>query len=453
MASKSLIWHTFGSLAAALKEAGFDVPVGEERLAERAIADGAVLARELGHLPKMAEWKDARARDETLLSEWQVYRMVDVQPGAWSAFQFLVRERLREEGVRVCPDGTLPADLRPGRDERRGARGRSALVRRAHCRQLALFAIVPIRRPATLVHERTVDERHQPAFLDLGLAERRSERTLHDLERRTGGGEQDLVPPAGHPQGTADAASHVKGIGLPLVDPGGQCPYELLEDVRELRDARRARRSPPSPPSSRLVPHEIVTAEELVVVGDDPVVDPGHATVPDGMVVRGDRGVALRVVADVNQNLAGALGDDHGVEQCAAPVCAAPPRAAGAVCVADRVGALRDTREQRLGSQRPVHRVPPARNRDAAHVCLLDGDAGRRLLHRSRKIVREVFGFRPRPSNPSDAPVSRTDGFRARCTGSLDVYLGGRAADMTSVENAGAVVRSCPRGAGRGRDG
>jgi hypothetical protein len=106
MASKSLIWHTFGSLAAALKEAGFDVPVGEERL-ERAIADGAALARQIGHLPKMAEWKDARARDATLLSEWQVYRMVDVQPGAWSAFQYLVRERLREEGVRVGPDGTI----------------------------------------------------------------------------------------------------------------------------------------------------------------------------------------------------------------------------------------------------------------------------------------------------------------------------------------------------------
>jgi hypothetical protein len=106
MASKSLIWHTFGSLAAALKEAGFDVPVGEERL-ERAIADGAVLARELGRLPKMADWKDARRRDATLLSEWQVYRMVDVQPGAWSAFQFLVSERLREEGVGIAPDGTL----------------------------------------------------------------------------------------------------------------------------------------------------------------------------------------------------------------------------------------------------------------------------------------------------------------------------------------------------------
>jgi hypothetical protein len=108
MASKSLIWHTFGSLAAALKEAGFDVPVGEERL-ERAIADGAVLARELGHLPKMAEWKDARGRDATLLSEWQVYRLVDVNPGAWSAFQFLVSQRLREEGVEVRADGTVEA--------------------------------------------------------------------------------------------------------------------------------------------------------------------------------------------------------------------------------------------------------------------------------------------------------------------------------------------------------
>jgi len=106
MASKSLIWHTFGSLAAALKEAGFDVPVGEERL-ERSIADGAALARELGHLPKMAEWKAARKRNATLLSEWQVYRLVDVSPGAWSAFQYLVRERLRQEGVRVEPDGSL----------------------------------------------------------------------------------------------------------------------------------------------------------------------------------------------------------------------------------------------------------------------------------------------------------------------------------------------------------
>jgi hypothetical protein len=106
MASKSLIWHTFGSLTAALREAGFDVPVGEEKL-ERAVVQGAQLARALGRLPKMADWKAARERDRSLLSEWQVYRLVDIDAGPWAAFQFLVKERLREEGVEVRPDGSL----------------------------------------------------------------------------------------------------------------------------------------------------------------------------------------------------------------------------------------------------------------------------------------------------------------------------------------------------------
>lgn len=106
MASKSLIWHTFGSLTAALREAGFDVPVGEERL-ERAVTQGAELARSLGRLPKMTDWKTARQNDASLLSEWQVYRLVDIDAGPWAAFQFLVRERLREGGVDVRPDGQL----------------------------------------------------------------------------------------------------------------------------------------------------------------------------------------------------------------------------------------------------------------------------------------------------------------------------------------------------------
>ena len=106
VASKSLIWHTFGSLTAALREAGFDVPVGEERL-ERAITQGADLARQLGRLPKMADWKAARLSDPSLLSEWQVYRLVEIDTGPWAAFQFLVRERLRESGVDVRADGTL----------------------------------------------------------------------------------------------------------------------------------------------------------------------------------------------------------------------------------------------------------------------------------------------------------------------------------------------------------
>jgi hypothetical protein len=106
MPSKSLYWHTFGSLTNALREAGFDVPVGEERL-ERAIDQGAELARKLGRLPKFADWADARRTDDALMTEWQVYRMLDAKRGAWSTFQFLVRERLDEQGVRVSTDGKL----------------------------------------------------------------------------------------------------------------------------------------------------------------------------------------------------------------------------------------------------------------------------------------------------------------------------------------------------------
>jgi hypothetical protein len=106
MPSASLYTHTFGSLGNALREAGFEVLQGEERL-ERAVAQGAALAVALGRLPKMADWAEARRADSALLSEWQVYRLLDVPRGAWTAFQFLVRERLRESGVDVLPDGTL----------------------------------------------------------------------------------------------------------------------------------------------------------------------------------------------------------------------------------------------------------------------------------------------------------------------------------------------------------
>src|SRR5213078_5359608 len=57
--SKSLYWHTFGSLTNALREAGFDVPVGEERL-ERALDQAVSLSKKLGRLPKFADWTAAR---------------------------------------------------------------------------------------------------------------------------------------------------------------------------------------------------------------------------------------------------------------------------------------------------------------------------------------------------------------------------------------------------------
>ena len=105
MPSTSLYWHTFGSLATALREAGFDVAVGEERL-ERAVDAGQPRSRgSSGRLPKFGDWQAARRADATLLTEWQVYRMFEARRGAWATFQFLVRERLLEEGATVAADG------------------------------------------------------------------------------------------------------------------------------------------------------------------------------------------------------------------------------------------------------------------------------------------------------------------------------------------------------------
>jgi hypothetical protein len=109
MPSKSLYWHTFGSLGGALREAGFDVPVGEERL-ERAIEQGLRLARRLGRLPRFADWAEARRAEDEMLTEWQVYRMFESRRGAWATFQFLVRQRLVEEGTEVRSDGSLAVD-------------------------------------------------------------------------------------------------------------------------------------------------------------------------------------------------------------------------------------------------------------------------------------------------------------------------------------------------------
>ena len=109
--SKSLYWHTFGSLANALREAGFDVPMGEERL-ERALEQGEEVARRLGRLPKFADWAEARRSDESLLSEWQIYRMFEGTRGAWAAFQYLVRERLLDAGAEVAADGRVRASGR-----------------------------------------------------------------------------------------------------------------------------------------------------------------------------------------------------------------------------------------------------------------------------------------------------------------------------------------------------
>jgi hypothetical protein len=42
-----------------------------------------------------------------MLTEWQVYRMFDARRGAWSTFQYLIRQRLDARGVDVNADGRI----------------------------------------------------------------------------------------------------------------------------------------------------------------------------------------------------------------------------------------------------------------------------------------------------------------------------------------------------------
>lgn len=104
MPSRSLLWQTFGSLSGALRAAGFDVPTRDERV-ERAIEQGERLARRLGRLPRLADWRRARQRSPRLLSEWQVMRLFPEGRGGWTAFRAALARRLEEGGVPTPPRG------------------------------------------------------------------------------------------------------------------------------------------------------------------------------------------------------------------------------------------------------------------------------------------------------------------------------------------------------------
>ena len=106
MPSKSLYWHTFGSLSSALRAAGFDVPARDERI-RRALDQGERLTARLGRLPRFADWQRARRRSPRMLSEWQVYRLFAGGRGGWTAFRDFLRERLEAKGVEIEPDGRL----------------------------------------------------------------------------------------------------------------------------------------------------------------------------------------------------------------------------------------------------------------------------------------------------------------------------------------------------------
>ena len=119
MPSKSLYWQAFGSFRAALRAAGFDVPVAKER-SDRAVEEGVRVATRLRRLPTFEDWRRERACDPGLPSEWQVYRLFGGRKGAWKAFLRKV------EGRRASGQ---PREPPPGRPAKRGARGTSGAPR------------------------------------------------------------------------------------------------------------------------------------------------------------------------------------------------------------------------------------------------------------------------------------------------------------------------------------
>ena len=164
------------------------------------------------------------------------------------------------------------------------------------------------------------------------------------------------------PERPAGAAGDEERAGDAGVEPGGgERAVEALEHagiVPRVRGEREDRLGVDGHP--RLGARAGVGGEQLVVVQDDPVVDPDHRPVADGMVVGRDRGMALRVVADVDEQLGRRLRHGDPLEQLARRrpllrddrigVLRAP------VGVADGVGAsLGDPCEQGLSRERPVN--------------------------------------------------------------------------------------------------
>lgn len=95
---KGVYVRTFGSIRAALVEAGFDAPTRDERLI-RSIEHGAAFLQRTGRLPSFRDWERIRGGRSDLLTAWQLYRVFEESGGAWSAFQFAITETAARAGA------------------------------------------------------------------------------------------------------------------------------------------------------------------------------------------------------------------------------------------------------------------------------------------------------------------------------------------------------------------
>ena len=99
--------------------------------------------------------------------------------------------------------------------------------------------------------------------------------------------------------------------------------------------------------------------EQIVVVEDDPVVDPDDRAVPYRMVVRRDRRMALRVVPHMYERLRRGCRNADAFQELARAGLLLVHRDLGvagiAIRVSDRIRApLRDSGQERLRTKRPV---------------------------------------------------------------------------------------------------
>ena len=198
---------------------------------------------------------------------------------------------------------------------------------------------------------------------------------LGKLERLAGRGESDAVATLTCPERAPDAAGEEELGGCTAVEPRRRHgAVELLQRAGvagSLFGKREDRLGIDR--HLRLGAFPAVLGEELLVVDDDPVVDPDDRTVGDRVVVGTKGQVALRVVADVDEDLGRFRRDANGVEELAGPGALLPhlERNAGStVAVPHRVGAaFGDRGKERLRDERPVDgaRCAEAVSGDSAH--------------------------------------------------------------------------------------
>jgi hypothetical protein len=215
----------------------------------------------------------------------------------------------------------------------------------------------------------------------LALVELHPGEALDRVERELRRGEEGLAVAAADPERAAHAAGEEEKPGTTLVEPGSRHrAVELIElrgAVLALLGQREDRLGVDRHVGLVAAPPALL--EELIVVRDDPVVDPDDLAVADRVVVRGDGRMALRVVAHVDERLDGVGRDLDPIEQLAragALLEHVDGTVRNPVRVPDGVGAaLGDPGQQRLRRERPVdaRRGAQAIAGNAAHTLPIVG--------------------------------------------------------------------------------